>query len=481
MSQFSPISISSFKAYDIRGELGVNLDETIAYRIGRAFAQFLNQQHLNPTAAKNAIVIGCDIRPSSESLKKATIEGILDAGTDVIDLGMTGTEEVYFATSHYEAMGGIEVTASHNPINYNGLKLVREQSKPISADTGLADIQKIAEQGEFTTPAQRGEYELRDDKTAYVDHLLGYIDPTALKPLKVVVNPGNGSAGPTLDLITERLQAANAPIEFIKLNYEPDGSFPNGIPNPMIIANRTVTANKLLAEKADMAIAFDGDFDRCFFFDETGRFIEGTYLVGVLAKAFLEKEPNANIVYDPRNVLNTEAVIADAGGKAVISKSGHSFIKQVMREHNAAYGGEMSAHHYFRDFNYCDSGMIPWLLVVELVSKSGKPLSQLVDEMISAYPISGEINFKLTGTTAAEVLAKLEQGYAEFDNASASLNKLDGLSVNFPNWRFNVRASNTEPLIRLNVEAKGDAALLASKTQALCGWIVAQGGHPADH
>ena len=481
MSDFSPITISSFKAYDIRGELGVNLDETIAYRIGRAFAQFLNQQHLNPTAAKNAIVIGCDIRPSSESLKKATIEGILDAGTDVIDLGMTGTEEVYFATSHYEAMGGIEVTASHNPINYNGLKLVREQSKPISADTGLADIQKIAEQGEFITPAQRGEYELRDDKTAYVDHLLGYIDPTALKPLKVVVNPGNGSAGPTLDLITERLQAANAPIEFIKLNYEPDGSFPNGIPNPMIIANRTVTANKLLAEKADMAIAFDGDFDRCFFFDETGRFIEGTYLVGVLAKAFLEKEPNANIVYDPRNVLNTEAVIADAGGKAVISKSGHSFIKQVMREHNAAYGGEMSAHHYFRDFNYCDSGMIPWLLVVELVSKSGKPLSQLVDEMISAYPISGEINFKLTGTTAAEVLAKLEQGYAEFDNASASLNKLDGLSVNFPNWRFNVRASNTEPLIRLNVEAKGDAALLASKTQALCGWIVAQGGHPADH
>lgn len=481
MSDFSPITISSFKAYDIRGELGVNLDETIAYRIGRAFAQFLNQQHLNPTAAKNAIVIGCDIRPSSESLKKATIEGILDAGTDVIDLGMTGTEEVYFATSHYEAMGGIEVTASHNPINYNGLKLVREQSKPISADTGLADIQKIAEQGEFTTPAQRGEYELRDDKTAYVDHLLGYIDPTALKPLKVVVNPGNGSAGPTLDLITERLQAANAPIEFIKLNYEPDGSFPNGIPNPMIIANRTVTANKLLAEKADMAIAFDGDFDRCFFFDETGRFIEGTYLVGVLAKAFLEKEPNANIVYDPRNVLNTEAVIADAGGKAVISKSGHSFIKQVMREHNAAYGGEMSAHHYFRDFNYCDSGMIPWLLVVELVSKSGKPLSQLVDEMISAYPISGEINFKLTGTTAPEVLAKLEQGYAEFDNASASLNKLDGLSVNFPNWRFNVRASNTEPLIRLNIEAKGDAALLASKTQALCDWIVAQGGHPADH
>lgn len=476
MRQFQPMTISCFKAYDIRGELEVTLDEAIAYRIGRAFAQYLN-----PTAAKHAIVIGCDIRPSSEALKKATIEGILDAGSDVIDLGMTGTEEVYFATSHCQALGGIEVTASHNPINYNGLKLVREQSKPISADTGLADIKAIAEQGEFTTPAQRGVYQCQTDKRAYVDHLMGYIDVSALTPLKIVVNPGNGSAGPTLDLIAERLQAAGAPIELIKLNYEPDGSFPNGIPNPMIIANRTVTANKLLAEQADMAIAFDGDFDRCFFFDETGRFIEGTYLVGVLAAAFLKKEANANIVYDPRNILNTEAIITEGGGQAVMSKSGHSFIKQVMREHNAVYGGEMSAHHYFRDFNYCDSGMIPWLLVVELVAKSGKPLSQLVDEMINAYPISGEINFKLIGTSAADVLANLEQGYAAFDSAPATLDKLDGLSVNFPTWRFNVRASNTEPLIRLNVEAKGDAALLTAKTQALCDWLASQGGEPADH
>lgn len=473
---FDPIQITSFKAYDIRGELGKNLDETIAYRIGRAFAQFLNAKTL---------VIGCDIRASSESLKKATIEGMLDAGTDVIDLGMTGTEEVYFATTHLNADGGIEVTASHNPINFNGLKMVRENSKPISADTGLADIQKIVELGEFTTPTKRGEYTLNDDKTAYIDHLLSYIDINSLKSLKVVVNCGNGSAAPTIDLIEQRLQQANAPIQFIKLHHTPDSSFPNGIPNPMIVANRKATADKLLAEKADLAIAFDGDFDRCFFFDENGRFLEGTYLVGVLAQAFLEKdspdkEP-ASIVYDPRNILNTEAIIANAGGKAVMSKSGHSFIKQIMRESGAVYGGEMSAHHYFKDFNYCDSGMIPWLLVIELLSKSGKKLSQLVDEMITAYPISGEINFKLTGVTAPDVLAKLEKDFLQFDNQTATIDKLDGLSVNFPNWRFNVRASNTEPLIRLNVEAKGDEAFLQQKSQALQDWIVAQGGMPADH
>ncbi len=476
MNNFPPMTISSFKAYDIRGELGKNLDKDIAYRIGRAFAEFLN-----PSAQKKAIVIGCDIRPSSDELKKATIQGILDAGTDVIDLGMTGTEEVYFATSYYHALGGIEVTASHNPINYNGLKLVRENSKPISADTGLADIQKIAEQGTFTPVQQRGEYTLKDDKTAYIDHLLSYIDVSALQPLNVVVNCGNGSAAPTIDLIEARFKQANAPINFIKINHEPDGSFPNGIPNPMIIANRKVTADKLLTEKADLAIAFDGDFDRCFFFDENGRFIEGTYLVGVLAQAFLDKNPSEAVVYDPRNILNTESVIANAKGKAVISKSGHSFIKQIMRENNAVYGGEMSAHHYFRDFNYCDSGMIPWLLVIELLSKTGKTLSQLVDEMIEAFPISGEINFKLDGITAPEVLAKLENEYSQFDKQTASLDKLDGLSVNFPNWRFNVRASNTEPLIRLNVETKGDKALLDKKTTALQNWIIAQGGSAADH
>lgn len=476
MTTFDPITITSFKAYDIRGELGVNLDAAIAYRIGRAFAQYLN-----PNAQDKAIVIGCDIRPSSEALKQATIEGILDAGTHVIDLGMTGTEEVYFATSHYDACGGIEVTASHNPINYNGLKLVRENSKPISADTGLADIQAIAEAGSFSTPQHKGSHQLKEDKTAYIDHLMGYIDTDKLavfkdafkqKSLKIVVNPGNGSAAPVIDLIEQRLRQANAPIELIKLNYEPDGSFPNGIPNPMIVANRQVTCDKVIREQAQLAIAFDGDFDRCFFFDEQGRFIDGGYVVGMLAQAFLNKNAGAAIVYDPRVIYNTEAIIAETGGQAVISKSGHSFIKQVMRSSGAVYGGEMSAHHYFRDFFYCDSGMIPWLLTVELLATTGKPLSELVNERIAAYPSSGEINFKLSGITAGEVIARIEEKYQPHNPDKSTL---DGLSLDFGNWRFNLRASNTEPLIRLNIESKGDADLLADKTTEIENWLAEQG------
>lgn len=474
---FQPITISSFKAYDIRGRLGDTLDNPIAYRVGRAFGEYLN-----PSAnTSHFIVVGADIRPSSESLKQSLIQGLTDSGTSVIDLGMTGTEEVYFATSFYNAIGGIEVTASHNPIDYNGMKLVRENSRPISLDTGLADIQKIAESGQFKPIATKGTVKLKNDKTAYITHLLSYINPKALTPLKVVVNCGNGSAAPVVDLLETELHKAGAPIDFIKINHEPDGTFPNGIPNPMIAANRTVTAAAVLDNKADLAIAFDGDFDRCFFFDETARFIEGTYLVGVLAKAFLEKESGAAIVYDPRNLLNTESVIKTANGIAKVSKSGHSFIKQIMRENNAIYGGEMSAHHYFRDFNYCDSGMIVWLVVLELIAKSHKKLSELVDEMIDNFPISGEINFKLTGMNASQILEKFEQNLDDFDTQTPTLDKLDGLSVNYPNWRFNVRASNTEPLIRLNIESIGDKALLDQKTQLICDWILDKGGEYADH
>lgn len=468
---FAPINISSFKAYDIRGELGVNLDGDIAYRIGRAFAQFLN-----PTAEDKAIVIGCDIRPSSETLKQATIKGIMDAGTNVIDLGMTGTEEVYFATSHLNAIGGIEVTASHNPINYNGLKLVRENSKPISADTGLADIRSIAEKGDFSTPAQVGSYQLNDDKTAYIDHLMTYVDTTKLTPLKLVINSGNGSAAPTIDAIEQRLQAANAPIEIIKLHHTPDGSFPNGIPNPMIIANRESTRQCVIDNQANLGIAFDGDFDRCFFFDEAGEFVDGSYVVGMLAQAFLNKHQGESIVYDPRVIYNTEAIIADNGGNAVISKSGHSFIKQVMRESTSVYGGEMSAHHYFRDFFYCDSGMIPWLLTIELLASTGKTLSELVTSMIAAYPSSGEINFRLSGTTSAEVIEKIETHFA---NQNPEKSTLDGLSLNFGDWRFNLRASNTEPLIRLNIETKGDTDLLENKIAVIKSWLAEQGAELA--
>ena len=481
-TEFSPIIIDSFKAYDIRGELGVNLDEDISYRIGRAFAQILLQRYSTANAKaeitnlKPAVVIGSDIRHSSEQLKQAAIRGILDAGIDAIDLGMTGTEEVYFATSHYHALGGIEVTASHNPINYNGLKLVKEQSKPISADDGLAEIQALAESGQFTNDNPSGKLQLLTDKSAYINHVMTFVDIDKLKPLKLVINSGNGSAGPVVDLLIDKLIQASAPIEVIKLHHTPDGSFPNGIPNPMIQDNRVATQQAVLANKADLGIAFDGDFDRCFLFDEHGEFIDGSYIVGMLAQAFLNKYPAESIVYDPRVIYNTEAVIAEHNGKAVISKSGHSFIKQVMRDSGAVYGGEMSAHHYFRDFFYCDSGMIPWLLTIELLSITGKTLSELVSGYIAAYPSSGELNFHLTTHDAPTIISAIE---AKFSTQNPTKSTLDGLSLHFGDWRFNLRASNTEPLIRLNIESRGDAELLATKIVDIQQWLATQGAVPA--
>ena len=481
---FNPIIIDSFKAYDIRGELGVNLNEAIAYRIGRAFAQILFQRYGAAVEAhdndmvnlKPAIVIGSDIRHSSEQLKQATIAGIVDAGVDVIDLGMSGTEEVYFATSYYQALGGIEVTASHNPINYNGLKLVKEHSKPISADDGLAEIQALAESGKFITKNRSGTLQLLTDKSAYINHVMTFIDTDKLKSLKLVINSGNGSAGPVVDLLIEKLAQAGAPIEVIKLHHTPDGSFPNGIPNPMIEANRVATQQAVLENKADLGIAFDGDFDRCFLFDEHGEFIDGSYIVGMLAQAFLNKYPNESIVYDPRVIYNTEAVIKEHNGKAVISKSGHSFIKQVMRDSGAVYGGEMSAHHYFRDFFYCDSGMIPWLLTIELLSVTGKTLSELVTGYIQAYPSSGELNFRLTTNDAPTIISAIEE---KFSSENPTKSTLDGLSLNFGEWRFNLRASNTEPLIRLNIESRGNEELLAIKIREIQQWLAAQGAIPA--
>ncbi len=474
-TEFTPITINSFKAYDIRGELNVSLDEAIAYRIGRAFAQILSQRFgTDATLAelKKAVIIGSDIRASSEQLKQATIAGIIDAGIDVIDLGMTGTEEVYFATSHYQALGGIEVTASHNPINYNGLKLVKEHSKPISADDGLAEIQALAESGQFDVNKAKGSVQLLADKNAYIHHVMSFVDTSKLKPLKLVINSGNGSAGPVIDLLVDKLMQAGAPIEVIKLHHEPDGTFPNGIPNPMILANRVATQQAVLEHNATLGIAFDGDFDRCFLFDETGQFIDGSYIVGMLAQAFLNKYPNESIVYDPRVIYNTEAVISEHNGTAVISKSGHSFIKQVMRESGAVYGGEMSAHHYFRDFFYCDSGMIPWLLTIELLSITGKTLSELVTSYISAYPSSGELNFRLTDKDSMSIIEGIEE---KFSAQNPIKTTLDGLSLDFGTWRFNLRTSNTEPLIRLNIETRGDESLLASRTQEIEQWLAEQG------
>ena len=443
--------LTCFKAYDIRGQLGAELNEEIAYRIGRAYAEFLKPK---------SIVLGGDVRLTSEALKAALSEGIRDSGSDVIDIGMVGTEEVYFATSHLNADGGIEVTASHNPIDHNGMKPVREGSRPISADTGLLDIKRLAEENQFAPVDQenRGNYKQVSVLEPYLDHLLGYIDAAKIKPLKLVMNAGNGAAGHVVDAIEQRFADLNLPVEIIKINNQPDGTFPNGIPNPILHENRAPTIDAVLEQGADMGIAWDGDFDRCFLVDEKGNFIEGYYIVGLLAEAFLLKNPGAKVVHDPRLTWNTIEVADKNGGQAIQSKTGHAFIKERMRTENAIYGGEMSAHHYFRDFFFCDSGMIPWLLVIELISTTGKPLSELVNDMVVAYPSPGEINRKIADPAAA-----IQTVREHYQSSALVIDDTDGISMEFADWRFNLRMSNTEPVVRLNLETRGDTELLAKR------------------
>ncbi|WP_117233865.1 phosphomannomutase CpsG [Vibrio maerlii] len=445
--------LTCFKAYDIRGKLGEELNDDIAYRIGRAYGQYLKPK---------TIVVGGDVRETSEPLKLALTNGLMDAGVDVIDIGMTGTEEIYYATKALGVDGGIEVTASHNPINYNGMKLVREEAKPISGDTGLRDVQALAESDQFEGVTSKGSYKKVSHLDDYTDHLLTYISAENIKPLKLVVNSGNGAAGHVIDALEEKFAKLRVPIEFIKLHHEPDSSFPNGIPNPLLPENRKDTSDAVLKHNADMGIAWDGDFDRCFLFDEKGQFIEGYYIVGLLAEAFLQKNPNANIIHDPRLTWNTVDIVEQNGGTPIMSKTGHAFIKERMRLEDAVYGGEMSAHHYFRDFAYCDSGMIPWLLVSELLCVKGQTLSSLVEERIAAYPSSGEINSKLKDPKAA-----IERVMRAFQAQAASVDHTDGISMEFGTWRFNLRSSNTEPVVRLNVESKHDIPLMEQKTQEI--------------
>ena len=440
-----PITIESFKAYDIRGQIPNQLNPDICYRIGNATAAFLGAKR---------IVIGRDMRLSSAEFSDAVAKGLIEAGVEVLDIGLCGTEMVYFATMHLEADGGIMVTVSHNPADYNGLKLVREAAKPISADSGLKDIRTLAEADDRAT-GEGGRRDEVDVFEAYVDHLVGYVDLDRLKRLKLVVNPGNGCAGIAVDGLEQRL-----PFDFVKVHYEPDGTFPNGIPNPLLPENRQSTIDAVLDNHADFGIAWDGDFDRCFLFDENGGFIEGYYIVGLLAESLLERNPGATVVHDPRLTWNTLDIVSRGGGEAVQSKSGHSFIKETMRKVDGVYGGEMSAHHYFREFSYADSGMIPWLLVAELVSTSGKTLSELVGERQALYPASGEINRKVEDAKAT--LEKLHAAYAE---KADSVDDADGYSFEFDDWRFNIRMSNTEPVVRLNVESRGDEALMTARTE----------------
>ena len=447
--------LSCFKSYDVRGKLGEELNTDIAYKIGRGFAVAINP---------GSVVIGYDIRPTSPELAQALTQGLRDEGVDVIDIGLCGTEEVYFATTHLEAGGGLMVTASHNPIDYNGIKMVRAGSRPISAADGLGEISVLCEADDFGPAKALGTLTANSPRDAYAACVVDFVDQSALKPMKIVVNAGNGVAGPSFDAIAEKL--GNVPFTFIRHNHAPDGSFPNGIPNPLLEENRAQTADRVIAEGADIGVAWDGDFDRCFFFDETGAFVDGEYVVGLLASAFLPKNPRAKIIHDPRVIWALLDLVNAGGGQAVASQSGHSHIKAKMREVDAVYGGEMSAHHYFRDFMYCDSGMIPWLLVAEHMCRTGQKLSELVADMQARFPSSGEINFKLADKQPA-----IDAFEARYTPQAKDVDRLDGVSLDMGDWRVNLRQSNTEPVLRLNVEAKGDRALLAEKVAEISALI----------
>jgi len=440
-------NIPGFKAYDIRGKVPSELNTEIAYKVGRAFVKLNNAKK---------VVIGMDIRTSSPELSKALANGLTDAGCNVIDLGMCGTEMIYFSTPYFDADGGVMITASHNPPEYNGLKFVKKGSVPMGYASGLGEVEQMILNNDLGELAQvKGTLENKDVMDAFIENLNQFYDAKKIKPLKVVVNAGNGCVGPALDAIENKL-----PIKMIKVFHEPDSSFPNGVPNPLLPQNRQPSIDAIKKYNADLGVAWDGDYDRCFFFDENGDFIEGYYIVGLLAKSILRSFPGGKIVHDPRLIWNTLDVVEKAGGQAVVSVSGHAFIKEKMRQVNSVYGGEMSAHHYFRENAYSDSGMIPFLLVLQLMAEEGKKLSELVGNMIKNYPCSGEINTTLENPKAkiAELKAKYSDG---------KLDELDGISVEYDTWRFNVRMSNTEPLLRLNVEAKGDSKLMKTKTEEL--------------
>lgn len=452
-------NLSCFKAYDVRGKIGVNIDSEIVYRVGRAVAKHFKS---------NKIIVGFDARETSNEFARQIAEGVTDAGADCLMIGLAGTEEMYWAVSEFNCCAGIEVTASHNPIDYNGLKIVKSNSKPLDDLLDFKVIKKLSEGRLGRISKKKGK--LIDisveARKRYVGKVLSFINVKKLKPFKVVVNCGNGAGGPTIDAIIHELYMAGVRIEPIRVNHPPDPTFPNGIPNPMLLENHAVTSQAVKSAGADIGLAFDGDFDRCFFFDGQGRFVPGEFIVALLASIFLRKEKGAKIVHDKRVIWNILDIVNQKGGEAVASKTGHSFIKSAMRKNNATYGGELSAHHYFRDFAFCDSGMIPWLLVLEFMSESGNKLEDWVDKRSKYFVSSGEKNFKVEDPdkSITNVLRKFQ--------GSALLERDDGLSVEGSDWRFNLRMSNTEALVRLNVETKGDKGKLMSLEQKISDLLI---------
>lgn len=447
-------TLDCFKAYDVRGAVPDTLSPQLVRAAGRAFAAETGARH---------VVIGRDARLSGPLLRDALCLGLRESGCSVTDIGMCGTEEIYYAAFAQTFDGGIMITGSHNPAHENGLKMVRAGAVPISGDSGLHAIRdRTAEELRTLTADTPPTQELAplhaaSYRAAYAAHLLRMVGTDGLRPLKIHCDAGNGCAGLVL-----RELAPHLPYILTFSNAEPDGHFPHGVPNPLLPEKREATARAVREHGADLGLAWDGDFDRCFFYDHEGTFIEGYYLVGLLAEAVLENHPGGKIVHDPRLVWNTQEVVTAAGGKPVLSKAGHAFMKETMRAVDAVYGGEMSAHHFFREFAYCDSGMLPWLMVARIISRSGKSLKELVAARMAAYPCSGEINRSVRDTEAV-----MDAVYRDYAPQALEESRLDGLSLSFKDWRFNLRPSNTEPLIRLNVEARGDAALMARMTKAL--------------
>ena len=439
--------ISCFKAYDVRGRIPTELNQEVAFKIGVAIASYFSTQ---------SVVIGYDVRPSSLEILDALAKGIQSQQSEVMSIGLCGTEEIYFATNYLDSDAGVMITASHNPADYNGLKIVGAGAKPVSMDSGLGEIKSIAESVSYddSIDLKLKEINIRDQ---YLDKILSFVNTESIKPLHVITNAGNGCAGPVINALESRL-----PVTFTKIQNEPDGLFPNGIPNPLLVENRQVTSKAVIEHEADLGIAWDGDFDRCFFFDANGQFIENYYLIGLLSEQLLQANPKDHIVHDPRLVWNTREEVMRANGIPDQSKAGHSFIKEIMRANKAVYGGEMSGHHYFRDFYYSDSGMIPWLLLLEKISNAGQTLTDLVSERIERYPVSGEINTEVKNPKI--LLEKIKEHYLPFDPI---IDDIDGYSFEFSDWRFNLRMSNTEPLVRLNVESRANKTLMQKKTEEI--------------
>jgi len=444
------VDASIFKAYDVRGVYPGEIDEDIARAIGAAFIAYLKATR---------VAVGRDMRLSSPALAAAFIDGAISQGADVVDYGMISTDMLYFAVAREGFEGGVQITASHNPKQYNGMKMVRREAFPLSGDAGIADIRDMIANDRVPPPgARRGAVTVRDTLDAYVDHVMSFIDPSIVRPFNVVLDAGSGMGGLVAPRLFERL-----PCRTTRLCFEVDGRFPNHEANPLIEENRRDIVERVKAEKADVGIAWDGDADRCFFIDGTGEFVSGDFVTALLAEAFLMKHPGAAIIYDLRASYAVKDTVARYGGTALMNRVGHAFIKQRMRESNAIFGGEVTGHYYFRDNFYADNGFIPAILMLELMSKKGQSLRELLEPLSRKYFISGEINTKLASMDL--VPKKLEALAAKY--ADGHQYKLDGISVEYPDWHFNVRPSNTEPLLRLNLEATTPARMAEKRDEVV--------------